>query len=636
MLNFMRRHAKSTTIKILFWVIIAVFVLWGVGTFTDEDTLYAADVNGDPIDPRDVRRTAQQLERFYGEIYGDKLTPELVKALDFKTRALDQMINTALLKQEAERLGFSVTDEEVRASIQSMEGLTVDGRFQRETYFRYLRMQGISPTDFEAQQRDRIIVQKLEELVTSSIHADEAGAREIFSFSNEKANLAFLRVKASDFAKDITPSESDVAKYYEEHREMFREPERVAIDYVSYEEKDFEKTATVTDAEVEQDYTSRKSESFTDPEQVHARHILLQLPRDADPKKRDEMRERAKAILERLRKGEDFAAVAMETSEDLATKDKGGDLGFIARGRMEETLENAAFSLKPGELAEVVETRYGFHIVKAEARREAREKPLDEVREEITKSLRADRARTLARDAAFTDAEKASSGRPLAELATARGLTMSSPGPFAENETISGLAREPALVKSAFATGAGQVGPVEQVGDTLILFRVRERIPARVPDLKEVRDRIETAIRDEQGSVKARERAEAIRKSLLEKKSLEDVAAAEKLEIEETGAFSRAGEYVPKIGSAPDVKRVAFTLAKENPVAPEVHVASGDAFVVVLKDRQTADPAEFDKKKDELVKRHLTEQRQAAIQAFLNQLKSRARIQVNSSAIASI
>src|SRR5437660_1054028 len=114
MLNYMRRHAQGATIKILFWIIIAVFILWGVGSFTGSDSSYAASVNGEAIGPKDVRRMAQQLERFYRQLYGENLTPEMVKALDFKNRALDQMINAALLKQEARRLGFSVTDEEVR------------------------------------------------------------------------------------------------------------------------------------------------------------------------------------------------------------------------------------------------------------------------------------------------------------------------------------------------------------------------------------------------------------------------------------------------------------------------------------------------------------------------------------------
>jgi peptidyl-prolyl cis-trans isomerase D len=636
MLGFMRRHSQSRTIKILFWVIIAVFVLWGVGTFTGSDSLHAAVVNGETIEPRTLRRMENQIERSYSQLYGANFTPELMKQLDLKGQALDRLIDAVLLKQEAKRLGFTVTDEEVRNAIQAREDLLLDGRFQRDVYFRVLRMQGVSPTEFEDQVRDDILIRKVGDLVTGSLHNDEAGARELFEFENARVNLAFVRIKASDLAKEISPSESEVSKYYEEHREMFREPERVAIDYVAYEGKDFEKTAEVTDADVQQEYTTNKSERYTAPEEVHARHILFQVPRDADVKKREEIKSRATATLERLKKGEDFASVAKQMSDDAATKDKGGDLGFIARGRAEEALENAAFALQPGELSGVVETRYGYHLVKVEERHAAREKPLDEVREEIQKTLRAERARAAARDAAFTDAEKASSGKPLAEIAAARGLRVSSPAPFASNEPIAGLARDPELVKSAFATAPGQVGPVGQSGDALILFRLREKIPSAVPSLKDSRDKIIEAVRDEQGTAKARERAEAIRKKLVEKKNLEEVAAEERLTVEETGLFTRTGAYVPRIGSAADLKKAAFALTAENPIAPEAYVASGDGFVVVLKDREAADMSQFDKKKDEILKRHVNDQRQAALQAFINQLKRRARIDVNNAALAAV
>jgi peptidyl-prolyl cis-trans isomerase D len=634
MLNYMRRHAQSTTIKILFWIIIAVFVLWGVGTFTGSDSLYAASVNGETIAPKDVQRSARQLERFYQQLYGENLTPELIKTLDFKSRALEQMINTALVKQQAQRLGFSVTDEEVRDSIEEIEGLQVDGRFQREVYFRYLRAQGITPTEFEAQQRDRLLVQKVEELVTSSIRADEAGARDLYTFQNEKVNLAFLRIKASDLAKDIHPSEAEIAKYYEEHRETFREPDRVAIDYVSYDAKEFEKSVQVSDAEIEHEYNSYKTERYTEPEEVRARHILIAVPEDADAKKREELRNRAKAVLERLKKGEDFATVAKEVSDDAATKDKGGDLGSIARGRAEEAFENAAFASKPGEISDIVETRYGLHIIKVEEHNPAHEKPLAEVRDEIAKSMRTDRARDTARDAAFADSEKASGGKSLQELARARGLGVESPPAFAQQEGILGLARQPELVKAAFATPVGQIGPVTTAGDSLILFRVREKIPSQVPNLKEIHAKVEEALRDERGAAEAHERAEAILKSLGEHKPLEEVAAAQKLTPEETGLFSRAGDYVPRIGPVPELKKAAFALSKEQPVAHQAYAYSGDAYVVVLKDREPADMANFDKKKDELVKRHLKEEQKAAVEALLNQLKRRANIQINSAALS--
>jgi peptidyl-prolyl cis-trans isomerase D len=636
MLNYMRRHAQGTTIKILFWIIIAVFVLWGVGTFTGSDSLYAASVNGETIPPMEVRRAAQQLERFYRQLYGENLTPELAKALDFKNRALDQMINTALLKQEARRLGFSVTDEEVRGAIESIQGLNVDGRFQREIYFRYLRMEGVTPTDFESEQRDRLLVQKVQELVTSSIRADDAGAREVYAFENEKVNLAFVRVKGSDLAREITPSDADVAKYYEEHRETFREPDRVAIDAVRYAASDFEKSTSVSDAEIEQEYDAHKTERYGEPEEVHARHILFTLPPDADERKRAEIRARAAAAVERLKKGEDFAAVAKELSEDNANKDKGGDLGFIRRGHAEEAFETAAFALQPGELSDLVETRRGLHIVKVDERKAAREKPLAEVREEIVKSLRADRARMAARDAAFEDSEKANGGTSLVEIAKTRGLEVASPAPFAQKEEVSGFSRTPELVKSAFATPPGQVGPVVQDDDSLLLFRVREKVPTHVPDLKEIHEKVAGAIRDEQATAKARERAEALRKMMSEKKALDEVAAAEKLTVEETGPFTRTGDYVPRVGSAADLKKEAFTLTKENPVSAQAYVIGEDAYVVALKEHEPADMDEFEKKKADLVKRHLDGQRQAAMEALLNQLKQRAKIQINSAAMAAI
>jgi peptidyl-prolyl cis-trans isomerase D len=636
MLNYMRRHAQGTTIKILFWIIIAVFVLWGVGTFTGSDTLYAASVNGQAIQPKEVRRAAQQLERFYRQLYGENLTPELAKSLDFKSRALEQMINTTLLKQEARRLGFSVSDEEVRAAIESIQGLNVDGRFQREAYFRYLRLEGVSPADFESEQRDRLLAQKLQELVVSSIREDEAGARAIYGFENEKVNLAFLRVKGVDLGRDINPSDSEIAKYYEEHREDFREPERVAIEAVSYAPSDFQQSATVSDVEIADEYAAQKTSRYTEPEEVHARHILFTIPPNADQKQRDEIRSRAAATLERLKKGEDFATVAKEVSEDNANKDKGGDLGFIRRGTADEAFENAAFALQPGQLSDVVETSAGLDIIKVDERKAAREKPLAEVRDEIARRLRADRAHAAARDAAFEDSEKANGGTSLAEIAKARGLEVASPAPFAESEEIPGFSGARDLAKSAFATPPGQVGPVVQAGDSLIVFRVREKIPTHVPELKEIRDKVIEAIRDEQGTAKARERAEALRKTVAEKKSIDEVAAAEKLTVEETGPFTRSGDYVPRIGSAPGLKKEAFALTKENPVCAQAYVLGNDAYVVALKEHDPADMSAFDAKKAEFVKRNADAQRQAALEALLKELKQRAKIQINAAAMAGI
>ena len=634
MLNFMRRHTRSMGIKIVFGVIIAVFVLWGVGSFREGSELYAAVVNGDAITPKELSSYGRQLESFYRQMYGDNFTPELARSLDLQNRALDQLINRVLLRQEARRLGLDATDEDIRDAIGSIDGLTVDGRFRRDIYFRFVRSQGISPGEFEDQMRDDLLVKKLQNLYTSSLPVDDATARALYAFTNEKANLSFVELLTSTYAKDVVVTADEARAYYEKVKESFREPTRVAIELATYPTEHFANTATVTDEEVKSEYELHKDDRYTQPEEVHARHILFRLEPDADEATRKVTREKAEASLARLKKGEDFKAVAKEVSEDEANKDEGGDLGRFPRGRMEESFENAAFALEPGGLSEVVETRFGLHLIRLEDKTAARTKTLDEVREEILTKLRGEKAEGLARDAAYEDTRAARGGKPLAELAATRGLKVETPPPFTETEQVAGLPRLPKLTKAAFATAAGEIGETIEGPGVVYVFRVTEKIPSNVPPFEKIQTRVETALRDNRAADKAREHGERIRKELDGGKTLVDVAAAEKLTVQETGPFSRGGEYVPKIGGVVGLSAQAFELTPEKPVAPEVYATSRAAYVAVLKEKTSADFAEFDKKKDEHLKRYSEEQQKVAIEALLRKLKRTADIRVNPNAFA--
>ena len=636
MLKFMRRQARSTIIKVLFWMIIAVFILWGVGTFTGDRATYAASVNGQTISPDSVRRTALRLESFYRQLYGENFSPELAKALDFPTRALDQIINTALLQQEARRLGLSVSEAEVRKAISSIEGLTANGVFQRDVYFRFLRAQGMSAAEFEADQARQLLVEKLQSLITSSIRRDEELARRVWTHRNEKVNLSFLRVESSKLAADVTVSEEEVAKHYEENRESYREPERIRIEYLAYETEKFRDQVPVSEEDARGEYESAKSERYTVPERVHARHILLRLPPDADDAQKAEARARAEEVLKRLRDGDDFAALAAETSEDPATKDQGGDLGLFARGRMDENFEQAAFSLEAGQLSDVVESRFGFHVLLVEAKEPERIQPFEEVHEAIVDRLKSERAREAARGAAFDDSQLALAGKRFAEIGSSREIEVKTPPPFAEKETVVGMPRIPDFAKGAFALKTGDVGPVSPAESGFIVYRLTERLPSHVPELADIRTRVESQIREKKATDEARESAEALRQKVVAGTALDAVAKEAGLEIEETGSISRSGGYVPKIGNAPGLKEKAFALTPEKPLLEEVVVAGGDAFVAVLKEKIPADLADFEIKKDEVVKQQLDEQRAATFDAFVNDLKRRASIEVNPNVLAGV
>ena len=629
MLNFMRRAARSTAIKVVLGVIVVVFMFWGVGTFTGDTGTWAAVVNGREISPEALRRTAIQIETFYRRLYGENFSPELAQALDFRNRALDQMINTALLVDEARRLGLSVSDEQLRESIASIEGLSVNGVFRRDVYFRFLRSQGMTPGEFEAEHRHALLVQQLQDVVSRSVRPEPDFARKMWLFDNEKVNVSFVRVPASAYTEEVEVSDQEIAAHYESHRESYREPERAAIELLVYDNDDFEDRVEVSDDDVRHEYETWREERYTLPEEVHARHILFRVPPDADEETREAARRRAEETLQRLRDGDDFVALASELSEDPATREEGGDLGFFARGRMEESFEETAFSLEPGKVSDVVETRFGVHLILVEEKRPERVQPLEEVRDSIVERLKTTEAREAARNAAFDDQQLALAGKALEKIAEARGLEVRTPPPFAANETVVGLPRIPDFVTDVFASTTGEVGPVAQGEKVFVLYRVKERIPSNVPPLEEVRSRVEREVRTRKASEQAKAAAKEVHEAVGGGKPLAEVAAARELEVEETGPISRRGAYVPRVGNIEGVKEKLFDLEGDDALYPEVVEADGDAFVLVRQSRVEADPEEFEKQKDEIVERQRQEQQQAALEALLNDLKRRADIRLN-------
>ncbi|MGH7804452.1 MAG: peptidyl-prolyl cis-trans isomerase, partial [Candidatus Binatia bacterium] len=292
-----------------------------------------------------------------------------------------------------------------------------------------------------------------------------------------------------------------------------------------------------------------------------------------------------------------------------------------------------AFGLEKGGLSDVVETRFGLHLIKLEDKTELRLKPIEEVREEVVERLRGEKSEGHARDAAFSDARAAQGGKSLDELAEARGLKADTPPPFTETESVVGVPRLPKLTKAAFATAPGQIGEAIEGPGVVYVFRVKDKIASHVPPFEKIQTRVEEALRDNRAADKAREHGEKIRKQLVEGKTLAELAAAEKLEVEETGAFSRGGEYVPRIGGVVGLSRQAFELTPEKPVAPEVYATGRAAYVAVLKEKTAADLAAFDEKKEDLLRKYSEDQQKVAVESLLRKLKKTARIRVNPAAI---
>lgn len=634
MLKFIRRNAEAAWVKIMFVIIVVVFVFWGIGSVVGgQKAQIVARVNGEVIDPVDFTRTYNGLVRMYEDLYKGNFQSEMLKSLNLKGQAMDQLIHGALLRQEAQRIGLRVTEAELRDSVAQMPAFQRNGRFNRNVYLNTLRANGMTAGEFEEAQRNELLGRKLQELIAAGIHVSEQEVRDRFRLDNERINLQFIKIEPSTFMPEVHLSDEDVQTYFDKHKDEFREPDRVRIAYVEYAPEAFADRVEINDSVLKQYYESHLP-AYMKPEQVHARHILFRVPPDASPEVKAEIRKRAEEVLQKVKAGEDFAALAKQYSEDDATAAEGGDLGFFGRGKLVPPVEQAAWALQPGQTSEIVESPSGFHIIKLEAREEARTQSLDEVREQVTQSVKSEKSRDLARTAAGDAQTKASAGAPLTTLAQAAGLTVITTAPFAEHDAIPGVTGT-GLSSAAFSVDVNAIGPVVDTPQGFYVFRVTEKIPAHVPALADIRERVEGALRTERAEALAKSRAEALLPEA-QKSGLEAVAAANGLTLDDTGPFTRDGTYIPNIGSVAALKKEAFKLTSEKPVAPAVYSVLGSSFVVALKERLPADDAEFETKKDALM-RQAEQQRDRQVQeAFLNYLKARATVDISQDYLASI
>jgi len=633
-LKFIRRNADAAWVKFMFVAIVVVFVFWGMGGIVGgEKAQIVARVNRDVIEPTEFMRAYNNLLRLYQDIYKDTFKPEMVKSFDLKQRAVDQLIQTTLLQQEAQRIGLRVGETEVRDSIATFPSFQEDGHFNKELYIRALRANNLTPGEFEEMERQELLVKKMHDLIAVGVHVSEAEVRERYQIDNEKVNLRFVKFDAPAFLGDVTVADADVLAYYDKNKETFRDPERVRVEYILYPTEKFADQVTVADADVQRYYDEHAAD-YEKPEQVRARHILLKVAPGTGAEAKAAIRKRAEDVLAKVKAGEDFAALAKQYSEDSSAA-QGGDLGFFKRGQMVKPFEDTAFSLNPGETSGIVESQFGFHIIKVEAKEDAHTQSLDEVRGSIVAALKQSGAKDLARSHAEADRAKAAGGEALASVAQAAGFSVSTPGPFAQSESIGGLGPSPALARAAFAAHAAEVGPVVELPQGFAVFRLIERIDAHVPPLDDIRKRVEDKLRTERAQAVAKSKAE-VALAELQKTDIDTVAKANNLKVEDTGPFGRSGTYIPVLGNAPDLKKVAFELTPEKPVAPAVYTVAGSSVLAVLKERLPVDEEKFKTDKNTLM--HQAEERlqQQAMEEFVNYLKAHASIEVAQDYLASI
>lgn len=636
MLHLIRTKQKSIIVRIIFWVIIAafvgtVFLVWGRGGEKGPTAgATALQVNDTAISYDAYQSTYNNLTNLYRSVYSEQFTPQLEQQLNLPQQALDQLIRQALMEQEAERVDIEVTQNELVESIAAIPAFQDNGKFNRERYIQVLNYQRMSPEQFETSQRRQLIADKLREQLQQGLSITSAEIETAFRKENDKVNLNFVRLQPPLFESKVKISEAQLEEYFKANPEDFRQPERIALRYLQFDPADYKKEDANFSEEELQRYYRRNLDLFEIKEQVKAAHILIKVEPDAAEEQKNIRRALAESILRQLKEGKEFAALARANSDDPGSAGKGGDLGYFSRGTMVAPFEKAVFSMKPGELSDIVETRFGYHIIKLEDFIEPGVKPLAQVLDEVRKGLRTEQSRRLAYEKAMDAYNINRKSGDLDAAAKANGLEVKDTRLFDRTEAIEGIGREEEIISAAFNLEKGELAQPVQTTQGVFLFTIKERKQSRIPELKEARSAVEEAYRKSQASKLARKAAAKLLEAA-KATSLSTAARKAGYQIEETGLFSSSyGDFVPRIGSSQKISATAFRLTGEAPLAEEVFKQGKNFILVSLKQAESADMSKLNaKKRSKIEERLLTEKKQAAVDDKLEELRDAARISID-------
>ena len=366
--------------------------------------------------------------------------------------AVQSLIEGAILSREASALGIAVAKSEIERSISSSQYFAgEDGRFDPGLFKSWAEYEFGNSRNFIREQRSAMLANKFMRTLTQLAGVSEGEARQAAILRMEQVQIAFVtlgaKAPAADFEPDPDALQAFIASQDRELRALYQQ----------------------------------RSNLYNMPEQVRARHVLLSIRGDASAEETEEVRLRAEAILVQIHEGADFAAVAGELSEDSGSSINGGDLGFFARGQMVKEFEDAAFSLEPGTVGELVKSEYGYHIIRVEEHRAAQQRSFEDVRELIAAELMSlEVARAERRAIADRIAEAIRSGASLEDAARAENLTLQRSDRLQRRADgyIPNLGASPPVMAAAFNMEPGQSSDrVFEVDGSLALIQVMERFP---------------------------------------------------------------------------------------------------------------------------------------------------------------
>lgn len=548
--------------------------------------------------------------------------------------ALNQMVLRDALLIQAQKMGLDVSTPELVAALRSLPYLYQNGQFVgMQQYEAMVEEQGMTVPQFEAQLRESILIQKLRDAVTDAVQLAPTEVHEAFLRQNQKAAINYVTFEPSQFFSAVTIAPNALQNYFLQNQAKYKLPEQRVVRYVLIPQDAVKSQVNVTDAGIQQYYNQHLSE-FSVPDKVKVAHILLKTTGETS-KEAAQTLATAQKVLAQVKAGGNFADLAKKYSQDTGSAAKGGELGWIVRGQTVKPFEDAAFSMKPGQISGLIKTVYGYHIIKVEDRQYAHVESLEEAQATIQKKLET-QALNQAQQALSAKVQQELQANPqnLDAVAKQNGLEAGETPLFSYDQAVPDLGNNEAFENLAFQLPTGSVGQPIDVPKGIAIIEVAQIVPEHLPKLDEVRQKVEEDYRADQAQVLARQKADQFA-AQSKQADFSALARSDGYKVQQSKDFTEQGQVGDLIpGSA---LSSAFTLA---PGQTSNAISIGSTYVVFQVVSHTpANEADFAAQQQSLSTQLLQQKRDLAFEIYEDSLKNRlmrtGKLKINQSALKS-
>ncbi|NMM09037.1 MAG: peptidyl-prolyl cis-trans isomerase [Polaromonas sp.] len=515
MFDFIRKHTK-VTMALLFLLIVPSFVLLGLDGYnrSREKGVAVAKVDGKEIIQSEWDRAHQkEVDKLRASM--PSLDAKLLDSPEARYATLERLVRDRVIAAAADKFRLVTSDQHLARELQQSPEIASlrrpDGTLDMERYRQLLSTQGMSPEMFEANVRTDLSNRQVLVGIGASGFSSGSVTDLALNAYFEKREIQFVRFNTADFASRLSPTEADLEQFYKANEKIFQAPEQASIEYVLLDLDAVKKSITINEADL-RTYYEQNVQRLSGAEERRASHILIASPKTAPAADREKAKAKAEELLARVKKFPDsFADVATKNSQDSGSAANGGDLDFFARGAMVKPFEDAAFSMKKGDISGVVESEFGYHIIKLTDIKTPKQRSFEEMRPELVADLEKQQAQKKFSETAeaFTNGvyEQSDSLKPIAdrlklEIKSASNVLRVPPA------GATGVQANPKFLNALFAPDAIEkkrnTEAIEIAPSQLVSGRIVQYQPAHTQPFADVKDIVRQRWLSQHGAEEAR------------------------------------------------------------------------------------------------------------------------------------